>query len=93
MNLGKNIYDDSDENMFKEPCQNHDRSMSVSSNDSETDEEKPLSKINVINKATINMISFTKHKGKEKLKKECQSNGMEEEDAVKGKNPHQTWQS
>ena len=90
MNVGRDIYDDSDEDMFKEPCKKHERSVSASSNDSETGDEKPHSRINIIHKSTINMISFTKHKGKEKLKKECQSNGMEEEDAVQGGDPHQT---
>ena len=90
MNVGRDIYDDSDEDMFKKPCKKHERSVSASSNDSETGDEKPHSRINIIHKSTINMISFTKHKGKEKLKKECQSNGMEEEDAVQGGDPHQT---
>ena len=90
MNVGRDIYDDSDEDMFKEPCKKHERSVSASSNDSETGDEKPHSRINIIHKSTINMISFTKHKGKEKLKNECQSNGMEEEDAVQGGDPHQT---
>ena len=90
MNVGRDIYDDSDEDMFKEPCKKHERSVSASSNDSETGDEKPHSRINIIHKSTINMISFTKHKGKEKLKNECQRNGMEEEDAVQGGDPHQT---